>query len=113
MRLIYSYLALYGDPLLNPRLDPFPDGLLRRLADLGINGVWLHVVLRDLAPGGTAFPEFGEGHQQRLANLRALVERAKKYGIGVYLYINEPRGMPKEFFKTDPRWPAYTMNRLG
>ena len=61
--------------------------------------MWLHAVLRDLAPGGTAFPEFGAGHEQRLASLRALVERAKKYGIGVYLYMNEPRAMPAAFFK--------------
>ena len=69
---------------------------------MGVNGVWLHVVLRDLAPGGTAFPEFGADHERRLANLRALVERAKKYGIGVYLYMNEPRAMPAAFFKNRP-----------
>ncbi len=102
IRFIYSYFALFGDPLLNPNLDPYPDGLLERLSDLGINGVWLHVVLRDMAPGGTTFPEFGVGHEQRLANLRALVKRAKKYGIGVYLYMNEPRGMPEAFFKDRP-----------
>ena len=103
LRFIYSYFAVFGDPLLNPELDPYPDGLLQRLSALDVNGVWLHVVLRDLAPGGTTFPEFGEGHQKRLANLRALVERAKKYGIGVYLYMNEPRAMPKAFFEVDGR----------
>jgi hypothetical protein len=102
LRFIYSYFALYGDPLWNPALDPFPDGLLQRLSGLGINGVWLHVVLRDLAPGGAAFPEFGTGHERRLANLRTLVERARKYGIGVYLYMNEPRGMPEAFFRNRP-----------
>ncbi len=103
LRFIYSYFAVYGDPLLNPELDPYPDGLLQRLSALGINGVWLHVVLRDLAPGGTTFPEFGAGHERRLASLRALVERARKYNIGVYLYINEPRAMPAEFFKVKGR----------
>ena len=103
IRIIYSYFAVYGDPLSNPELDPYPDGLLERLSALGINGVWLHAVLRDLAPGGTAFPEFGAGHEKRLANLRPLVERAKKYGIGVYLYINEPRAMPAAFFESNGR----------
>ena len=102
LRLVYSYLAVYGDPLLNPNLDPYPDGLLQRLSAVGVNGVWLHAVLRDLAPGGAAFPEFGADHERRLANLRALVERAKKYGIGVYLYMNEPRAMPAAFFKNRP-----------
>lgn len=102
LRFVYSYLAVYGDPLLNPQLDPYPDGFLQRLSSVGVNGVWLHVVLRDLAPGGPAFPEFGVDHQKRLANLRVLVDRAKKYGIGVYLYMNEPRAMPKAFFAAHP-----------
>ena len=61
VRFIYSYAAVFGDPLADPRSDPYPDGLLERLSAMGINGVWMHVVLRDLAPGGKDFPEFGEG----------------------------------------------------
>ena len=99
LRFVYSYLAVYGDPLLNPQLDPYPDGFLERLSAVGVNGIWLHVVLRDLAPGGSTFPEFGNNHKQRLANLRVLVARAKKYGVGVYLYMNEPRAMPNSFFE--------------
>lgn len=99
LRFIYSYFAPYGDPLSDPKLDPYPDGLLQRLSAVGVNGVWLHVVLRDLAPGGADFPEFGAGHEKRLANLRAIVQRAKKFGIGVYLYLNEPRPMPPDFFR--------------
>jgi hypothetical protein len=102
LRFVYSYLALYGDPLLNPKLDPYPDAFLQRLSAVGVNGVWLHVVLRDLAPGGPTFPEFGKDHEQRLENLRDLVRRAKKHGIGVYLYINEPRAMPSRFFEAHP-----------
>jgi hypothetical protein len=102
LRYVYSYLALYGDPLLNSELDPYPDGFLQRLSAVGVNGVWLHAVLRDLAPGGEVFPEFGADHELRLANLRVLVERAKKYGIGVYLYLNEPRAMPNSFFDDRP-----------
>ena len=102
LRIVYSYLAVYGDPLSNPKLDPYPDGLLQRLSSVGVNGVWLHVVLRDLAPGGPAFPEFGVGSAQRLARLQSLVQRAARFGIGVYLYLNEPRAMPEAFFRTRP-----------
>jgi hypothetical protein len=102
LRLVYSYLAVYGDPLLHSELDPYPDGFLQRLSLVGVNGVWLHVVLRDLAPGGTTFPEFGIDHERRLANLRVLVKRAKEFGVGVYLYLNEPRAMPASFFKNRP-----------
>ena len=102
LRIVYSYVALYGDPLANPELNPYPDGLLQRLSMVGVNGVWLQGLLRDLAPGGDAFPEFGKDHELRLASLRALVGRAAQYGIGVYLYINEPRAMPTPFFKAYP-----------
>lgn len=102
LRLVYSYLAVYGDPLANPKLDPYPDGFLERLSAVGVNGVWLHAVLRDLAPGGPAFPEFGQDSERRLVNLRSLVKRAARHGIGVYLYLNEPRAMPQSFFKTRP-----------
>lgn len=102
LRIVYSYVAIYGDPLLRPELNPYPDGLLQRLAAAKINGVWLQAVLRDLAPGGEAFPEFGVDHERRLDNLRALVHRAGRCGIGVYLYINEPRAMPSAFFRDRP-----------
>lgn len=102
IRIVYSYVAVYGDPLLNPELNPYPDGLLHRLAAAGINGVWLQGLLRDLAPGGSTFPEFGEGHEQRLSTLRALTQRAGQYGIRVYLYLNEPRSLPLSFFKDRP-----------
>lgn len=98
LRYIYSYFGSFGDPLADAKLDPYPDGLLARLANVGVTGVWLHVVLRQLAPGGQQFPEFGAGHEQRLENLRHMVARAKRYGIGIYLYMNEPRAMPANFF---------------
>lgn len=102
LRLVYSYFGLFGDPLAEPDNAPVPDGLLARLAEMGVNGVWMHVVLRRMAPGGAEFPEFGAGHEQRLATLKKLVAQAKRHGIGIYLYMNEPRAMPAEFFATRP-----------
>jgi hypothetical protein len=98
IRFLYSYFGVFGDPLSNPELDPYPDGLLRQLSQLGVNGVWLHVVLRQLAPP-SAFTEFEAGHETRVTNLRKMVERARRYGIAIYLYINEPRAMPASFFE--------------
>ncbi len=94
---IYSYFALYGDPLMNPQLDPYPDGLLQKLSELGVDGIWMHTVLRQLAPS-EIFPEYGKDCEIRLKNLNALVQRAKKYGIGIYIYVNEPRAMQDDFF---------------
>ena len=78
-----------------------PDGYLERAAERGVNGVWIQAVLNTLAPA-KAFPEFGEGWQTRLRNLRQLTERLDKFGIKVYLYLNEPRAMPASFFAQRP-----------
>lgn len=98
IRFLYSYCGVFGDPLLEPRLDPYPNELLLRLSALGVNGVWLHVVLHQLAPS-RIFSEFGKDHERRLTNLRRLVQRARQYGIEVFLYMNEPRAMEASFFE--------------
>jgi len=106
-RFCYSYFALYGDPLLDDAVDPYPDGYLARLAATGVDGVWLQGLLSKLAP----FPwddAFSANFGQRLKNLRALIDRARKHGIGVYLYLNEPRAMPLRFFDTRPDMKGIT-----
>ncbi|QJE98476.1 hypothetical protein [Luteolibacter luteus] len=107
-RIIYSYFATFGDPLADGAPDPFPDGLLARLAAEGVNGVWLHAVLQQLAPGGPDFPDFGRGSEGRLENLKRLVDRAGAQGIAIYLYLNEPRAMPAEFYAKRPEMAGVT-----
>ncbi len=97
LRLIFSYFADYGDPLGDDEISSYPEGLLQRLAAQGVNAVWLHTVLRTLAKD-PKYPEFGEGSERRIANLRKLVARGAKYGIKVYLYMNEPRAQTADFF---------------
>ncbi|QEH37816.1 hypothetical protein OJF2_64070 [Aquisphaera giovannonii] len=101
-RIVYSYCAVYGDALADGAAESYPDGLLAALAENGVNGVWIHTVLRQLAPGGPDFPEFGDGCQRRLENLRGLAARARRFGLDVYLYMNEPRAMPESFFARRP-----------
>ena len=96
-RLIFSYFADFVDPLADPEIGSFPEGLLQKLAAQGVNAVWMHTVLRTLAKD-PKYPEFGEGSEARIAHLKKLVARCKKYGIRVFLYMNEPRSMPAEFF---------------
>lgn len=108
LRYIYSYFGIFGDPLIDTLHDPYPEGLLAKLAERGVTGVWMHVVLNQLAPGGEQFPEFGVGHETRIANLKRIVQRAQKYGISIYLYMNEPRTMPPDFFKNRPEMEGAT-----
>jgi hypothetical protein len=100
-RYCYSYFAPYGDPLLDPRLDAYPDGYLDRLVESGVQGVWLQGLLAKLAP----FPwdsKLSRDYATRLGNLAALVERASRRGMGIYLYLNEPRAMPLAFYQSHP-----------
>lgn len=100
-RYVYSYFALYGDPLMDETINPFPDGLLDKLRRSRINSVWLQAILRNLAPS-KRFPEFGAGSKIRLRNLHKLVDRAAHNGVGTYLYLDEPRLMPAKFFVRHP-----------
>jgi hypothetical protein len=114
LRLGYSYFALYGDPLMDPALDPYPDGYLARLAASGVNAVWLHAVLARLSP----LPWAKEaGIEQRRAALRDLVARAARHGVKIFLYLNEPRALPptSPVFAEHPDWrgvPAEGFNAL-
>jgi hypothetical protein len=101
-RYIYPFFSLYGDPLLEPDVDPFPDGYLEKLARVGINGVWLQCVLRNMART-PLFPEFGERSEERLANLNRLTARLERFGLKAYLYLNEPRAMPESFYRDRPQ----------
>lgn len=102
MKMVYSYSALYGDPLLDPEISSYPEDMLADYAACGVNAVWMQMTLY------TVVPYFGENFsgsarwQERLENLRKLVARAAKYGIDIILYFNEPRAMPPEFFEQVP-----------
>ncbi len=101
-RFLYSYFALYGDPLMEGDAAGLPDGYLDQAASNGMNGIWMQAVLNQLAPS-SIFSEFGKDWEIRIRNLRALTERAAKFGLRIYLYLNEPRAMPDSFFQKYPQ----------
>ncbi len=101
IRYIYSYFALYGDALLDSDLDPYPDGLLRKLSDCGVNGIWMQAILYQLCEFPFD-PELSIGYEKRRESLKKLIKKAKRYGIDIYLYFNEPRAMDETFYKKHP-----------
>lgn len=103
LRLAYSYYGIYGDPLMDAHADPYPDDMLTRLADHGINAIWFQAILYKLVPWLGDGQE-SAGHETRIDRLNRLIEKAGKYGICVYPYLNEPRGMPASFFEAHPQW---------
>ncbi|MEA4824624.1 MAG: hypothetical protein VB111_11015 [Clostridiaceae bacterium] len=111
-RYIYSYCGLYGSPLDVDTQISFPDALLREYARVGANGVWLQGVLYKLVEFPFD-PALSDGYQQRLERLRGLIARAKRYGLKVYLYINEPRAMPLAFFDRYPDLKGFKRGDLA
>ncbi len=110
LRLIYPYHFSYGEPLLHN--DRLPEGLLEAYSEMGVNAIWLHVVLHTLYPWEELLP-FAAEHEQRLRNLEAMVEQAAGYGIDVILYFNEPRAMPLDTFESSPERIGITLQRMG
>lgn len=101
LKMVYPYFALYGDALIDESIDPLPERILKEYAQAGINGIWMQMVLYQLIPFPFE-PSISEGWETRIASLKKLVAKAKKYGIGLYPYLNEPRAMSDAFFNKYP-----------
>lgn len=101
LKLIYPYFALYGDALIDESIDPLPERILKEYADAGINGIWMQMVLYQLVEFPFE-PSLSKGWEKRIESLKKLVAKAKKYGIGIYPYLNEPRAMSDAFFQKYP-----------
>ncbi len=99
----YGYYTLFGDPLLDAEIDPYPDGYLERMAASGLDGTWMHIVLSKLTPFAWD-PSLSKDWEKRLSNLKKLVEKSKKHGVGIYLYLNEPRYQPLSFYEKYPQY---------
>ncbi len=101
-RFVSAYCAKYSGALLDDELSDYNEEYLLRLRNTGTTGIWLHESLRNLAE----FPfdtSLSPDYKARIANLKKLTERCLAYGIDVYLYLNEPRSLPPEFFDKYPQ----------
>lgn len=89
---------MLGDPSFD---DYYPDSVLSALKLQGLNAIWLHGLLRELTTDAL-LPGYGQAATVRLTRLNRLIKRCDSHGLGVYLYLNEPRALPTSFFKTRP-----------
>ncbi len=102
LRMVYNYNELFGDNLLSGDFSAYTDEMLQSLSRLGINALWKHIVLYELV--GLPFnKEFGKGWEIRLKNLGVLCRKLAKYGIKLFLYLNEPRALPLSFYEDKPQ----------
>ena len=101
MRMVYGFSGLYQKAFDVDSEEYFPDSMLEAYQKVGVNAVWTQCVLYQL----TEFPfdkSLSVGYQERLSRLKAFTERCDKYGIKVFLYLNEPRSMTEGFFEKYP-----------
>lgn len=74
-------------------VDAYTDEELEAIAAEGFNGIWIHGILRNMVQS-TVFPEFGALADSHQDAVRRLIERAARFGIKVYIYMQPPRGIP-------------------
>lgn len=94
-RIVHGYLTPCGDVFSETSQTYLSDTLLQAYRAQGVNGLWFHGLLSALSP--YPFDErLSVGYKARREELKTLISRCKRYGIKVYLYLNEPRGLPKD-----------------
>ena len=100
-RMIYAFSGLYQHAFDVDSEIFCPDSQLAAYRDLGINGIWAQATLSQL----TVFPfepSVSTGYEQRLERMKRFTQRLDRFGLKLYLYINEPRYMPLSFFDKHP-----------
>ena len=100
-RMIYAFSGLYQHAFDVPSEVYLPDEQLAAYRDLGVDGIWTQGLLSGLVEFPFE-PSISAGHEERLARMRELTERLDRFGLKLYLYINEPRYMPLSFFEKHP-----------
>lgn len=100
-RMIYAFSGLYQHAFDVPSEVYLPDEQLAAYRDLGVTGIWTQGVLSGLVEFPFE-PSISAGCEERLARMKVLTERLDKFGLKLYLYINEPRYMPLSFFEKHP-----------
>ena len=87
-RLVYGVNLPHDRDGLKDDGDYFPDPWLAKVAEAGMNGVWLRVKLRELAE--TSFTKRPEGAAARFRRLNALIAKCARHNLKVWLMGNEP-----------------------
>ena len=101
-RMIYLFSGLYQTAFDVDSEQYCTDEMLESYQRLGINAVWTQGILFQL----TEFPfdsSISKGYEKRLERLKSFIQRLDKYGIKLFLYLNEPRSMPESFYEKFPQ----------
>ncbi len=109
LRMVYGFSGLYLQALDVDSRTYCPDEMLESYQKVGVNAIWIQGVLFQLTEFPFA-PELSKGYEERIRRLQELTERCDKYGIKVYMYLNEPRSMPENFFEEYPHLKGHKVS---
>lgn len=90
----------YGDEL-SDEIDYYPEEYLNRLMHDGANGVWIYTRFSDILPS-SYITENGKGYEKRIEKLNRVIEKCRRYGIGVYVFAIEPVAFTPEDAEKHP-----------
>ena len=110
--IIHGYLSPCGNAFKTDSKEYLSDELLMEYANCGIKGIWIHGVLSTLSYNPFN-PTESEDYQENRKQLKSLIDRAFKYGIKIYLYLNEPRRILLEKFKGQEHLCGTVLNGFG
>ena len=84
-------------------INAYTDEELQKIADAGFNAIWIHGILHHLVQV-KPFVELGENCAEHIQAMQCLIDRAKKYNISVFLYMQPPRALDDkdEFWQKHP-----------
>ncbi len=108
-RMIYAFSGLYQHAFDVDSEDFCPDEMLEAYQKLGVNGIWTQGMLSQLTEFPFA-PSISVGFKDRIARMQKFAKRLSRYGMKLYLYINEPRYMPDEFFQKYPQLQGHSQD---
>ena len=91
----HGYLTPCGDVFEVDSEYYLPDSLLKKYSESGVKGLWLHGVLSKLSYYPFD-PSLSDGYELRRKRFKSLIDRANKFGLKTYMYMNEPRAVTKE-----------------
>jgi dienelactone hydrolase len=83
----------------------YTDGLLERISRDGFNGIWIWLNIEEAAGHLTTFKELEDPEADlRLKRIQELSERARRYGVDVYVYLatNYNHPVPAWFYQKYP-----------
>ncbi|OQA86037.1 MAG: hypothetical protein BWY31_01538 [Lentisphaerae bacterium ADurb.Bin242] len=76
-------------------VETYTDGELARIRSSGFNAIWIHAQINHLVKT-SVFSDLGDSAEELQSGVDRLIKRAAGHGIGVYLYMQIPRGLPRE-----------------